>query len=491
VSDFTDKIVTIRQSELTDLMEALKDARYAMLNTGNAWGQQDARDVVDRLARHGDGSAAWWVERWYGFNHQRIKAGDTVRYDDGGSGMHYEAKVIACYVLGALVEDENGIEWRPWHRLHRLDRLHSEPDFDVANFASIARHMGFTSDPATWPAETEPPLHLGGVKSSLRLVDHWPTNSDEPTAVGSSDTRGEPRRYGTDWLGAVALDLPTTSEGLAEGKAYVDGLTTEGESSAEGLHRVLKERLHVEADRQAAYWSPRGISDLTDEEFADQLADKLATLVTRTFLHDRITLVSGEGLPAIDLFGYGRIPVALDAYDTKTGPAADRCWFWLHEAAEVLGWDPAEFEKWAREHRSHDLRDQRTADEETGTVGWQHLRHLPMDIRVNGGTEDAPLWIDLWLLSTDRLMSMMLGSPWSAEFFDAVTPLMAHGFAQSGLAEKLADVKSVIVAEDGTVTEGPSLADAIAEDTEGLSEEEARERAFRGPVAPTDEEGDQ
>jgi hypothetical protein len=41
------------------------------------------------------------------------------------------------------------------------------------------------------------------------------------------DADEEPRRYGLDWLGAAALDLPATPEGLAEGQAYVDGLVTD------------------------------------------------------------------------------------------------------------------------------------------------------------------------------------------------------------------------------------------------------------------------
>jgi hypothetical protein len=45
-----------------------------------------------------------------------------------------------------------------------------------------------------------------------------------------------------------------------------------------------------------------------------------------------------------------------------------------------------------------------------------------------------------------------------------------------------------VVAGDGTLSEGRSLAEAIAQDTDGLTEQEARDRAFRGPVVPTDEE---
>lgn len=52
------------------------------------------------------------------------------------------------------------------------------------------------------------------------------------------DTDEEPRRYGRDWLGAVALDLPTTDEGLAEGQAYVDGLVSDA-LGPEGAATVL------------------------------------------------------------------------------------------------------------------------------------------------------------------------------------------------------------------------------------------------------------
>lgn len=52
------------------------------------------------------------------------------------------------------------------------------------------------------------------------------------------DADEEPRRYGRDWLGAVALDLPTTPEGLAEGRAYVDDLVTDA-LGPEGAATVL------------------------------------------------------------------------------------------------------------------------------------------------------------------------------------------------------------------------------------------------------------
>jgi hypothetical protein len=258
------------------------------------------------------------------------------------------------------------------------------------------------------------------------------------------------------------------------------------------------------AKRQTNRWSVAGISDLCDEEFTAQLADRIDDLRRRSLQYDRIGLVPIiDPTPAIDLFGYGRIPVALEAYDIDGTLRPQSAWFWGHEAAEALGWDPAKFQEWANGERASDLHQQRAADEETGILGWQHLRHIPMGVSVWQGPGDSsehyvdgvmtgPIlsyWCDLWLISLDRVMSLMYASPWGKEWFEASKPMMAHAFNQSGLADKLAEVETFTtrtnsLGETEHVPSGGTLADAIARDREGISEEEARERAFRGPTVP-------
>lgn len=355
-------------------------------------------------------------------------------------------------------------------------------------------------------------------RRKLRLVDHWPTDDGEPrpwdanrfaTAALGGDEIPENAARAKRWLKGLVTDA-IGPDGAASVLPADDGddLVAELKAARGELERLdtgLSAEVAAEADRQLRFWSPRGISDLTDEEFTARLTGQIDAVRVRARREDRVALVPvSSGEPAIDLFGYGRAPVVLEAYDADGGHRPDLSWAWGHEMALALGWDLAEFEKWARQQEASDLRQQRDADEEDGAIGWQCLSHLPMGVNVWGGedssadhydengTMSGPIlryWVDLWLVRCDRIMSLMMSGPWGKEFFKAARPFMAHGFIQSGLAETLGGVKSVVAGEDGSLTEGPSLAEAIAEDTDGLTEQEARDRAFRGPVAPTDEDG--
>jgi hypothetical protein len=96
-------------------------------------------------------------------------------------------------------------------------------------------------------------------------------------------------------------------------------------------------------------------------------------------------------------------------------------------------------------------------------------------------------WVSDWLVSLDRLPELVMLSPWGKEFMDNATPMFAHAFKASGLAAKAHEVNSIVrkVADDGSeswVPSGRTLADALAEDRAGLTEDEARARAFRGPT---------
>jgi hypothetical protein len=212
----TDRTVTIRAAELDDLAQALRHYRHAYLGAVDASAQQTTKATMSTIMRHG-GLGRLWIDCWLGLNHQRIAPGDQARYD--ADGEMYPCTVLDVYRYGALVQYAEGVEWMPWHQVHRPDRLHSEPDFDIANYAAIADHMGYPRNRETEPDPVPPVFLAPAERPPLLLVDSAPASSD-------TGTDAEPRRYGTDWLGAVALDLLATPEGLADGKAYVDDLTS-------------------------------------------------------------------------------------------------------------------------------------------------------------------------------------------------------------------------------------------------------------------------
>ena len=224
MSDRTEQFL-ISRDDLEDLVNAVNEYQQMALNVGNAWGQQSARDLAEKLRAEAGFMAYAYMRLWFGRNHQKIQPGEEVWYLDGDSldPDYYPAEVLSVHTHGAVVLDGDGVEWHAWHSLHRGDRLHSEPTFDVANVAAVAAHMGTDAKPEHMP-EPVAPYFL-------------PVTGPRPAEIGHRPEPSGERRYGTDWLGAVVLDLPTTPEGLAEGKAYVDGLVAKAFDSA-GRHHL-------------------------------------------------------------------------------------------------------------------------------------------------------------------------------------------------------------------------------------------------------------
>lgn len=293
---------------------------------------------------------------------------------------------------------------------------------------------------------------------------------------------------------------------LAKAK-YADAMASVEATQAEfdRIDADFREIVDQEAARQLSFWDARGISDIDDDEFTGRITALINGVRLRAIRSEGQipTLPLSTGQPIINLFGYGSVPAVLLGYDDSAEDVSkfsvQDSWFWGHEAALALGWDLAKFDEWAHVQQSFDLRQQRYNDEESGVLGWGSLHHFPVGVSVWGGegscndhsdergVMSGPImryWVDLWLISGDRIMSMLSSSPWSKEFMDGVTPLMAH--AMTAVAP---DLPTVTVGPDGGVEPGPSMREWFTQDTQGLTEEEARERAFRGPVAPTEKDG--
>jgi hypothetical protein len=166
--------------------------------------------------------------------------------------------------------------------------------------------------------------------------------------------------------------------------------------------------------------------------------------------------------------------------------------------AEQLGITPGKAQSWAKDEYNQSLQAQRENDEERGDgrIGWECLRSvvdlglfLVMDDEEANPDQSGRRWsfASEWLISLDRLMSLILISPWSKEFMANTRGLMSYAMQKSGLEERMRDVKAIVrrTDVDGEETWEQSdrtLADAFAEDRDGLSEAEATRRAFSGPA---------
>lgn len=230
-----------------------------------------------------------------------------------------------------------------------------------------------------------------------------------------------------------------------------------------------------------ARFAEAGISEQTREEFVERVA---ATVRRLQSLHPGLTV--GDRL--IDLFGHGHVSEVLTNGDTS--------FVFGHEAQDVLGWDPGEFDRWARHEYLCDLEAQRERDLESGELGWDCIGHWPIGVSVwcgEGRSDDhcdehgamtGPIlrnWCDIYLISTDGLLNLMMSSPWGKEFIESARPLLAHGFTSSGLTDLLGEVPTYDSTGNPT---GRTLADEMAKGTEGLTVEEAVRRALRGPSVP-------
>lgn len=148
--------ISVPIGQLEDLTNVVREQAWMLLHGLNAPDVAAAHKLVaDLLVRNP--MAANLMPAWWGRNHQHIKVGDVVRWTDTDGTLNL-CEVHQAYVYGALTETEFEVSWRPWFSLHRLDRLHTEPDFDVANWSSIAEHMGYGSERTGNPDSA--PLYL-------------------------------------------------------------------------------------------------------------------------------------------------------------------------------------------------------------------------------------------------------------------------------------------------------------------------------------------
>jgi hypothetical protein len=140
------KMVALDRNEFDGTAEALVFYMNAYMSSGDngCYGQQA---VQKDLQTYGDDSFLW-LHIWFGKNHQRIKAGDDVRlWSPKDEPEFTEAEVLDVTTFAAFLLTDNGAEWHPWPLVHRLDRLHTEPDFDATHWVPCSLHMGHDVDP--------------------------------------------------------------------------------------------------------------------------------------------------------------------------------------------------------------------------------------------------------------------------------------------------------------------------------------------------------
>lgn len=228
------------------------------------------------------------------------------------------------------------------------------------------------------------------------------------------------------------------------------------------------------------------------EDGVEEQATRVAAALER--LHARVPLwpVTTQGVTA-DLFGFGRAPVHFVTREPDEDGHGVR-YFLLSELAAPLGIPLHRAHEWAQREEVAALRAQREADEETGTVGWGHMNDVvDLDIWLTVDDDEArpdangARWsvAGEWLVSDQRLLSLMTASPWSREWFENARPLLAHAFIASGLVDKLGDVPTfstveTVTGEVVTGLTGDTLGDHIREDAARMSVEEAARHAMRG-----------
>jgi hypothetical protein len=162
-------MVSVPRYELQGLVEAIRHYKFAFMDPrNNAWGQGDALAYRESAP----GLSWMWMYLWFGFNHQNIKVGDTVRMFSPGDDPEYmTAEVLAVATYAALVDNSvSGVEWQIWPLIHRMDRLYTEPDFDTTHHVPVSRHMGHNVDPEA-AAEYDASLAArGAAQPNLSIV---------------------------------------------------------------------------------------------------------------------------------------------------------------------------------------------------------------------------------------------------------------------------------------------------------------------------------
>lgn len=197
----------------------------------------------------------------------------------------------------------------------------------------------------------------------------------------------------------------------------------------------------------------------------------------------------------IDLFGFGSTRIVFESADDR--------YMLVTELGAALGMPVWESTKWARKQHLYAVEDQREHDEERGDgkLGWECL-HDYLDLRLwcvienpdytPGDPSKGTRHYDYgeWLISVDRLMSFILDSPWSKEFQRNTSDIMRIGMRKFMAGGSMSDVP--VLRSDGN----PAHRDDGTPMTAGdlwhtpLTEEQAREKARRGPNIPPDETED-
>lgn len=161
----------------------------------------------------------------------------------------------------------------------------------------------------------------------------------------------------------------------------------------------------------------------------------------------------------VSLANFGETPIYFAAADDE--------YVLLSEAAGSLGMAPWEAHQWGQDQFAWAVQEQREMDEQRGDgrLGYECMRDY-LDLRLDlvmdnpGAKPDAGgrRWSSAgdWLVSTDRLMVLILDSPWRDEFMANTGDLMRHAFR-------------------GSFGDLPGFPEPE------LSEEEAQRRARRGP----------
>lgn len=215
--------------------------------------------------------------------------------------------------------------------------------------------------------------------------------------------------------------------------------------------------------RVAAEIVARNIDHLAEYSADEQVSRAVAALEK---FHRTTPLTPVGPGHFVDLAGFGSAAVYF------TG--GDRRYVLLSEAAAALGmpaWDAC---KWARAELLNAIEGQREIDEERGDdrLGWDCLRdHCDLGVWFTVENPEAPpdaggrRWSDFgdWLISDERLIALILDSPWGSEFMRNASPLFGHA-ARKAFGEGFGALLPVDIPED-----------------------EAVKRARRGPSVPMEE----
>ncbi|MBD3544490.1 hypothetical protein [Streptomyces sp. JV180] len=221
-----------------------------------------------------------------------------------------------------------------------------------------------------------------------------------------------------------------------------------------------------------------------DDRLFNDGPDEQAGRVTKALRRiDRVAPLIPLTDSEIDLAGFGTAPLIFTA--TLGDRGVD--YLLLSHVADELGWFMPRAHDWAELEAGYAVEDQRTEDEDRGDgrIGWDCMRdYIRLDIDLIVDDPEAKpdangkQWSSYsdWLISRHRLPNLLASSPWSKEFMDNVMPAFSYSMREIW-GDKLKDIPTY---SGNGVPTGSSLYDALC-DTEGLTEEEALQRARRGP----------